>query len=53
MINLTTKQVAQIQQISERRVRAKIKQGHYPNAFKCPCGQAWLIPDKDLLRRST
>jgi hypothetical protein len=46
---LTTKQTAAIEKISERRVRAKIKQGyHYPHAKLCDCGQAWLIPEKDL-----
>lgn len=44
----TVKEVAKIEGVSERRIRAKIKQGHYPHAKQCPCGQAWLIPVKEV-----
>jgi hypothetical protein len=44
----TTSEVAKIEGVSERRIRAKIKQGHYPHVTKCPCGQAHLIPAEDL-----
>jgi hypothetical protein len=56
MKKYTTQQVAEIEGITKRRVCARIKQDqspnrrkvHYPNAEKCPCGQAWLIPEKDV-----
>jgi len=44
----TVKEVAKIEGVSERRIRAKIHQEHYPNAKACPCGQAWLIPVKEV-----
>lgn len=50
--DLTTKEAAKIEGVSERRIRAKLKQGHYPHAEPCPCGQAWLIPKKDLKKKS-
>lgn len=48
MNKYTTQQVADTLKVSLRRVQAKIKQGHFPNAHLCSCGQSWLIPKKDV-----
>lgn len=48
MIYLTVKQAEKILKISERRIRAKIQQGHFPNAMMCSCGVSWIIPVSDL-----
>lgn len=44
----TTKEVAQMLGLCEQRIRAKLKQGHFPNAKKRPIKYEWLIPEKDL-----
>lgn len=47
---LTTKKVAILLGVSERRVRAKIAQGHFPRAKPCGCEKGnWLIPKTDVL----
>lgn len=43
----TTKEMAKRLGVSERRIRAKIKQGHFKDLKKCPCQQAWLIASQD------
>lgn len=46
---LNTKEVAKLLEISTRRVRAKIKSNHFPNATHCSCERkSWLIPETDL-----
>lgn len=55
----TTKEVAKLQNITDGRIRAMLKQDknphrqktHFPHAKKCECGQAWLIPDQDIEKR--
>lgn len=44
---LTTKELAAQLGLSEQRIRAKLKAGHFPRAIKCTCKQAWLIPEAD------
>lgn len=44
----TTKEVAKQLGVCEQRIRARIKQGHFPHAKRCDCGQSWLIPERDL-----
>lgn len=44
----TTKQAAEILGVCEQRIRAKIKQGHFPNAEKRPIKYEWLIPQSDI-----
>jgi hypothetical protein len=56
MKNYTTKQVAELRGVSERRICAMLKQDanpkrcktHFPHAKRCECGKAWLIPSKDI-----
>ena len=49
---LTTKEVAEILKVSDRRVRAKIAQGHFLHAKRCGCEKNnWLIPAKDLVNK--
>lgn len=46
---LTTKQVAELLNLSPRRIRAKIAQNHFPNITQCLCERKnWLIPIDDL-----
>jgi len=47
---LTTKQVALLLGVSERRVQAMLKQQkkHFPNARQCECGVKWFIPASDV-----
>ncbi len=35
------------------RVKALLKAGRFKNAKKCECGNAWLIPEKDLKPKPT
>lgn len=48
--NLTTREVAEILGVCQQRVQAKLRDGHFPNAFLCPCERTTLIPRKDLNR---
>lgn len=34
--------------VSRARVVQKVNQGHFPNAHRCECGHAIVIPDSDL-----
>ena len=49
---LTTKQVAAIEGVTPRRIKAKVKDGrHYPGAVYrlCECGRmAWFIPENNV-----
>jgi len=50
---LTTKQTAVLEGLTERRIRAKLKQNkrHYPGAVyrECECGRkAWFIPENNV-----
>lgn len=45
---LTTKEVAKLYGVTPRRIRAKIKDGHFPNARLCRACLCYFIPVKDL-----
>jgi excisionase family DNA binding protein len=46
---LTTKTVADYLNVSQRRINAKIAQGHFPHASPCECGMKILIPVTDVV----
>lgn len=49
MIYYSTKKTAEMLGVSERRIRAKIAQGHFPSAKKCGCErESWLISEIDV-----
>ncbi len=55
MKKYTPKQLAKLRGVCQQRIHAKMKQGHFPHARRCPCGFGWLIPqadvDADIARR--
>lgn len=50
-IYYTTKEVAKLLNVSEQRVRAMIKQGHFKNLKKKRIQHGWLISEEDVKDR--
>lgn len=52
MKDLTTDEAAELMELTGRRIRAKIKQGHFPGAYPelCRCKKTtlWFIPESDI-----
>lgn len=49
--NLIVPEVAELLGICQQRVRQKLIDGHFPNAFLCPCERTTLIPRGDLKKQ--
>lgn len=50
---LSTRSLSLLERLSLRRIQAKIRQGHYPSARRCECGENWLIAEKDIGSKSS
>lgn len=51
MKKFSAKEAAAFLGVCIQRIHAKIKQGHFPGAHHCECGNSYLIPEVDIKKQ--